>query len=158
MQNMIRERDVCTTGILTRRIAALFAAGVFAIGCGASGPATAPVSGTVTYKGKPLPNAHVSFVPSDASSRAASGLTDSSGRFTLGTFSTNDGAIVGKHKVGVIANGPPRPAKLGEGSGMPGETIPGEPVIPMKYFLPDTSGLVQDVKRGSNRVEITLTD
>ena len=130
----------------------------FATGCGNSGPATAPVSGTVTYNGKPVPNAHVSFVPSDASRRAAEGLTDTSGRFILGTFSANDGAIVGKYKIGVIANGPPRPAKPGEGSGMPGETMPGEPVIPKKYFSPETSGLEHEVKSGRNSVELTLKD
>jgi hypothetical protein len=137
---------------------ALSAAGLFSIGCGTGGPATASVSGTVTYNGKPVPNAHVSFVPSDASSRAAEGLTDTSGRFTLGTFSPNDGAIVGKYKIGVIANGPPRPAKPGEGSGMPGETVPGEPVIPKKYFSPETSGLEHEVKSGRNTVELTLKD
>lgn len=136
----------------------LIAAGPFMIGCGTSGPATAPVSGTVTYKGKPVPNAHVSFVPSDGSSRAAAGLTDSNGRFTLGTFSTNDGAIVGQYKVGVIAHGPDRPAMPGEGSGMPGETMPGPPTIPMKYFTPETSGLTQEVKSGRNTVELNLPD
>jgi hypothetical protein len=136
----------------------LFTVAVFATGCGAGGPATAPVSGTVIYNGKPVPNAHVSFVPSDPSRRAAEGLTDTSGRFTLGTFSASDGAIVGKYKIGVIANGPPRPAKPGEGSGMPGETVPGEPSIPKKYFSPETSGLEHEVKSGRNSVELTLKD
>ena len=131
---------------------------LFTTGCGGSGPRTAPVSGTVTYNGKPVPSAHVSFVPRDASSRAAAGLTDSNGRFTLGTFSTNDGAIIGKYKVGIIAHGPARPAKPGEGSGMPGETVPGPPTIPQKYFAPETSGLVHEVKPGSNTVELTLKD
>ena len=140
------------------RLVILFAAAAFASGCGASGPATAPVSGTVTYNGKPVAGAYVSFVPSDASSRAAEGLTDASGRFTLGTFSPNDGAIVGKYKIGVIANGPARPAKPGEGSGMPGETVPGEPIVPTKYFSPETSGLEHEVKSGRNTVELTLKD
>lgn len=130
----------------------------FAIGCGGSGPRTAPVSGTVAYKGKPVANANVSFAPDDPSGRVATGITDSSGRFTLGTMTADDGAIVGKYKVGVIARGPERPAKAGEGSGMPGETVPGEPTIPMKYFSPDTSGLVHEVKSGSNSVELALPD
>ena len=137
---------------------AFLAASAFWVGCGPSGPTTAPVSGTVTYKGQPVAGAHVSFIPSDASSRAAEGLTDSQGHFTLGTFSASDGAILGKYKVGVIAHGPARPAKPGEGSGMPGETVPGPPIIPAKYFSPETSGLTHEVKSGRNHVELALTD
>ena len=128
------------------------------LGCNSGGQRIAPVSGTVTYNGKPVPGAHVSFVPSDGSSRAAEGLTDANGKFTLGTFSTSDGAVVGTHKIGVIANGPARPARPGEGSGMPGETVPGPPLIPAKYFSPETSGITQEVKPGSNSVELTLKD
>jgi len=135
---------------------ALFVAGLFAMGCG-GGPATAPVSGVVTYKGKPVPNADVTFAP-DNGGRAASGRTDSNGRFTLGTFEVSDGALIGKHKVAVIANGPPRPAKPGEGSGMPGDTVPGEPVIPAKFFSPDTSGLLHEVKSGRNSIDLQLAD
>jgi len=128
------------------------------LGCsGSSGPATAPVSGLVTYKGQPLADADVSFAP-EGGGRVATGRTDASGRFTLGTFSIDDGAIVGKHRVSIVALGPDRPAKPGEGSGMPGETVRGEPRIPAKYFSPDTSGLVQEVKPGSNSVEIALKE
>jgi len=154
---MIRDREVRRTGIVIRRVTALFVAAVFAIGCGTSGPRTAPVSGKVTYKGKAVANADVAFVPEDGS-RIASGRTSADGRFTLGTFAADDGAIVGKHKVGVIARGPERPAKPGEGSGMPGETVPGEPVIPAKFFSPDTSGLLHEVKPGRNTIDLQLAD
>ena len=132
------------------------AAAFFFVGCGANGQRTAPVSGTVTYKGKSLPGAIVSFAPEDPSGRIAMGIADSSGQFKLGTLSTDDGAIVGKYKVTVIARGPDRPAKPGEGSGMPGETVPGDPLIPAKYFSPESSGLVQEVKSGRNTVELKL--
>ena len=119
----------------------------------------ATVSGTVTYKGKPLPNAHVSFWPSEGTGRAASGITDSSGQFTLGTLTTNDGAAPGNYRVSVMARGPDRPPKPGEiGSGMPGETMPGDPLIPTKYFAPDTSGLTYEIKRGKNHAEIKIPD
>jgi hypothetical protein len=129
-----------------------------AVGC-SSGSAIAPVSGVVTYKGKPVPNANVSFTPAEGAGRAAAGLTDSSGRFTLGTFSARDGALPCKYRISVIAYGPSRPAKPGEtGSGMPGEMMPGDPTIPKKYFAPDTSGLTSEVKRGRNYVELDLKD
>src|SRR5687768_13661966 len=133
-------------------------AAAFSAGCGNSGLRTTPVSGTVTYNGKPVARANVSFAPEDPSGRVATGVTDTSGRYTLGTLTADDGATVGKYKVTVIARGPDRPAKPGEGSGMPGETVPGEPTIPAKYFSPDTSGLVREVKRGSNTIDLPLPD
>ena len=129
-----------------------------AAGCGGTAK-TAAVSGHVTYKSKPVPKANVSFTPVEGASRAATGLTDSNGQFTLGTFSTSDGALVGKYRVSIIARGPDRPLKAGEtGSGMPGEMMPGDPVIPTKYFAPDSSGLTYEVKRGSNRADFDLKD
>jgi hypothetical protein len=128
------------------------------VGCG-NGPRTASVIGSITYQGKPVPNANVSFTPVDEKGRAATGLTDSGGRFTLGTFTASDGAIPGSYRVSVIARGPERAPKPGEvNSGMPGEMMPGDPIIPTKYFAPDTSGLTFDVKRGSNRAEFQLSE
>jgi hypothetical protein len=144
--------------MLKHNLLMVFVGAAVVLGCDSGVQRVAPVSGTVTYNGQPVPGAHVSFVPGDGSSRAAAGLTDANGKFTLGTFSTSDGAIVGQHKVGVIANGPSRPARPGEGSGMPGETVPGPPLIPAKYFSPETSGLTQEVKPGNNSVELILKD
>jgi len=49
-------------------------------GCGGSGIVT--VSGTLTYKGKPVTNAFINFVPADGG-RPSMGETDASGKFTL---------------------------------------------------------------------------
>ena len=134
----------------------LLAAGI--LGCGGASK-TSSVSGRVTYKGKAVPNANISFTPVEGATRAATGLTDSDGRFTLGTFSTSDGALPGNYRISIIARGPDRPPKPGEtGSGMPGEMMPGDPIIPTKYFAPDTSGLTHEVKPGSNQVELNLKD
>jgi hypothetical protein len=137
---------------------AILLLGALTAGCGGTSK-TAAVGGRVTYKGKPVPNANVSFTPTEGDSRAAEGLTDSDGRFTLRTFATNDGALPGKYRISVIARGPNRLPKAGEtGSGMPGEMMPGDPTIPLKYFTPDTSGLTHEVTRGSNRVDLELKD
>jgi len=128
-------------------------------GCGGGGSGTAAVSGKITHKGKPLAKANVSFTPVDGESRAATGLTDESGYYKLGTFSTSDGALPGKYRVVIIARGPDRPPRPGEtGSGMPGEMMPGEALIPMKYFAPDSSGLTFEVKKGSNSADFDLAD
>jgi len=113
----------------------------------------------VTYKDKPVPSANVSFTPVEGTGRAATGLTDSDGRYKLGTFSASDGAPPGKYRIHITAYGPSRPPKPGEtGSGMPGEMMTGDPIIPKKYFQPDTSGLTYEVKRGSNTANFDLKD
>ena len=128
------------------------------VGCGGTSK-TVPTSGRVTYRGKAVPNANVSFTPVEGAGRAASGLTDSNGDFKLGTFSTSDGALPGNYRISIIARGPDRPPKPGEtGSGMPGETMPGDPIVPTKYFAPDASGLTHEVKLGGNNVELKLKD
>ena len=127
------------------------------LGCG-GGSKTSSVTGRVTYKGKPVPKANVSFTPVEGATRAATGLTDDNGNFTLGTFSTSDGALPGKYRIAISAYGPDRAPKPGEGSGMPGEKVPGDPIIPPKFFAPDSSGLTHEVKRGSNHVDLDLKD
>jgi hypothetical protein len=130
-------------------------AAVFA-GCGSSSK-TSPVAGRVTYKDKPVAKASISFTPVEGSTPAANGVTDGDGRFTLSTFGINDGALPGNYRVAIIARGPDRPPRPGEmGSGMPGEMMPGEPVIPTKYFAPDSSGLTYEVKRGRNQADFEL--
>jgi len=139
-------------------ICAILMLSLVTAGCG-GGASTAAVSGSVTYKGKPVAKANVSFTPTEGTGRAAAGFTNESGRYTLGTLTANDGAAPGKYRVAVIARGPDRPPKAGEtGSGMPGEMMPGDPVIPTRYFQAETSGLTFEVKRGSNRFDIELKD
>jgi hypothetical protein len=65
----------------------------------------------------------------------------------------------GKYRVHIIARGPERPPKSGEVvTGMPGEMMPGAPLIPQKYFAPDSSGLTFEVKRGGNTANFDLAD
>jgi hypothetical protein len=66
-------------------------------GCGGGGPKLVKVSGTLTYKGKPVTNASLDFMPEHG--RPSWGKTDEAGRFTLSYDRTREGAIVGKHKV-----------------------------------------------------------
>ena len=75
-------------------------------GCGGSDYQVVPVSGKITYGGKPLANIHVSFQPQgDPAGRAkpgpgSFGVTDAEGRYTLRTVAPEeDGAVVGTHVV-----------------------------------------------------------
>jgi hypothetical protein len=53
----------------------------------------------LTYKGKPVTNAYVDFIPEQG--RPSWGQTDEQGRFKLNYDREHDGAVVGKHKVSV---------------------------------------------------------
>jgi hypothetical protein len=81
----------------------LFAAVLLVVaGCGgSSGPAVAPVTGSVTLDGAALPNAMVTFVP-DGGGPAATGQTDAGGKYSLSTAGKK-GAVLGKHKVKVTS-------------------------------------------------------
>jgi hypothetical protein len=166
----------CTVFIVS--VAALVLFG----GCsGVQGPATEPVTGTVSMDGKPIEGAQVVFVPS-GSGRAASGTTDASGKFKLTTFNPNDGAVVGKYSVTI--------AKV-EGGGAPAVSLEGlseeeatkkameahyksdaaknfgnprakdatKDLVPAKYKNEKDSGLTAEVKSGQeNNFEFKLSE
>ncbi len=80
-------------------------------GCG-GGPKKVAVfkaTGTVTFQGKPLPQASVTFSPVDDGQTAvpgvtndkpvAYGMTDDKGEFTLTTYTAGDGAPAGSYNV-----------------------------------------------------------
>jgi len=128
------------------------------VGCGQKGPKMAKVVGTVTVNGEPVAKANVVFAP-ESGQRVASGGTDDEGNFELGTFAIDDGAIVGKHRVTIIARGPLRlPPEGTPGRGMPGgPTFPGLPLIAERYFDAGTSDLTADVEdRRVNEINFDL--
>lgn len=75
---------------------------MFLIGCsgGQSGPPTLPVSGTISYKGKPLDDAVVTFHPAVGAKGAAqaSGKTDAQGKYKLtasaGTYAVTISKVI----------------------------------------------------------------
>ena len=76
-------------------------------GCGKS-DSIVPVKGVLTFKGKPVTNAWIDFMPEGG--RMSSGQTDDQGRFKLAYDSKKPGAIIGKHKV-ILR---PRPVTVAE--------------------------------------------
>jgi hypothetical protein len=69
------------------------------VGCGESGPKIVKVEGMLAYKGKPVTNAYIDFVPGPGEGRPSWGQTDAQGRFKLHYDRKQEGAVVGKHKV-----------------------------------------------------------
>lgn len=119
--------------------------GVAAVaGCSGGGEGTAPTAktaGVVTYKGTPVPNVSVTFTP--ASGRPANGVTDATGKFTLTTFNTGDGAVPGTHQVSITTTGEePMP-------GTPEAAAAAKAPFPARYRNPQESGLTADVKPGT---------
>jgi hypothetical protein len=152
------------------------------LGCGADdGLGTRySVSGTVTYKGQPVPKARISFIPNgkDSAKQGASGEIDN-GSFSLSTLSPGDGALPGDYRVTVSAREIDNAALKAESEkafakhGMtnnPGAAamLPPElqgkmnkeakSSLPKKYEDPGTSGLTAKVEEHSNTFKFELTD
>lgn len=119
-------------------------------GC-SHGPQTVPVSGKVTYQGKPLAFGTVMFQPESGPPAKAQIQPD--GSFTLETDGT-PGAVVGTHQVRVACfanqapNAPPPPADR--------EPTLGQPLIPIRYNNFGQSNLVVEVTEGMEPVALNL--
>ena len=120
-------------------------------GCGGSDRLpTAKVSGTVTLDGNPLPKGRISFVPQDGSGRPASGQIAGDGSFVLGTYEESDGAVLGRHKVSLVARE--------ERGALPPDDGGAKSLIPESYGNVATSGLAFDVTAdGDNVFHIELS-
>ena len=132
-------------------VAVVMALGAIGLaGCGGSTmPKVYPATGTVTWKGEPLADATVSFVPSLGA--PSDGRTDAQGKFTIMT-NGQPGARAGACKVTVskfVGAAPSTPTPTPEDmmkmyeKKKKGEVEKGE--IPVKYGRPDTSGLTAEV-------------
>jgi len=99
-------------------------------GCGSGGFEFAPVSGTVTMNGNPLPGVTVTFQPQSSGTAAETGpgsygVTDEQGRYTLQVVGrSTEGAIVGRHRVTFAATGPERAADDDSAAATPRLGIP----------------------------------
>lgn len=129
-----------------RSVAALIAMMVIAatVGCGRADMGR--VSGVVTFGGKPVADAVVSFRPQNRP--MAAGRTDAAGRFTLNTSSKGDGAMQGVNRVR-IEPWTPAPETFPE----PGQDPrpwkePERPDIPKKFRQEESSGLTVEVIAG----------
>ena len=124
---------------------------LFFVGCGggygtSDVVATVPVSGTLTYQGKPLEHYQVVFMPVEGTA-VPTGVSDASGNFKVGTNDSGDGAPAGKYRLAVSFVGPQKEGAAGteqivdDPSKLPKPKIR----IPAKYNDPATSGLEQEI-------------
>jgi len=135
---------------------------------GPNRPRTYPVSGTVTWKGKPVEAARVVFVPTGKEGEAASGVTDAAGQYRLTTYVAGDGAQPGEYSV-KVSKYDTKKATLDEKqkymtfeeeqaiyseSELP--TPPAKNLMPKKYDNPATSGIIHTVVKGPNTLDIAI--
>jgi hypothetical protein len=138
-----------------KKIGLLFLFLVPISGCGGGGKPSGTVSGTVTYKGEPLPQGRVTFY--GPNNQVASALIEEGGKYTA--------TKVPLGEVKVAVDTPPAPSKAaikaakdkrrferGVPIVLPENTIS----IPKKYENPELSGLSLTVKAGSQSYDIPL--
>jgi hypothetical protein len=116
-------------------------------GCG-KGRALAPVSGKVTYQGKPLTLGCVMLQPK--SGQPSTGDIQPDGTFQMVTRGEGNGAAVGKNMVLIVCRESPSPEARAKAAAARQETVRGKSLIPEKYSSYDTSGITVDVHPGTN--------
>lgn len=118
-------------------------------GCG-SKLKTAPVQGKISYKGKPVPNGTITFIPADGPT--ATGEIQPDGFYTLTTERPGDGAVLGEHKVIIVA-------QLKPAGALPEEAQPPPPpIVPLKYTSAATTDLQANVKDEKNIINFDLQE
>jgi len=146
-------------------IAAVVGLSYLFVGCGgvdSAKPKVYPVSGKVTRNGQPLTAGEVMFTPSGgpegASGHIATGQIGSDGSYTLTTFNTGDGAVLGKHKVTVVSRSSDNLEKMNKmkGGAIAYKLPPS--VVSSKYSQVATTPLTYSVENGSNTINIELTE
>ena len=114
-------------------------------GCGGD-PDLAPVSGKVSYQGKPVKKGVITFEPRDR--RSARGKIVDGEILDVTTYTSGDGAYIGAHRIFIHA-------WQWEPKGM---EIP-PMTIPERYGNPETSGLTRTIVAGqTNELTLELTD
>lgn len=137
---------------------------LFVVGCGGSDaaksarPKVVPATGLVKYKGQPVADATVVFVPDSPAGVAANATTDGDGKFVLKAFDPDEGAVPGKYKVTVSKVEIPLPAPRASHDEVIKPVVP-KYLVPQKYEDPEKSGLTAEVVDGQkNEFEFDLKD
>jgi hypothetical protein len=130
-------------------------------GCGKGDyPEMAKVTGTVTYKGKPVPNMMVNFMPT--AGRPSWGKTDASGRYEMIYDSDYKGVKMGHHKVYftppanmTIDGGTSKASRkaVAEAAGLTPDEMA---AIREKYGAEETTKLEVDVKKDPEVLDLKL--
>ncbi len=131
-------------------------------GCGGRSekPPMGRVHGTVTFDGKPVTKGKVTFTPvaseGISGGTASMGLIETDGTYTLTTFDTGDGAIIGQHIVTLsVPTEDINDLNKPKADGTIAYVLPKE-LIPRKYTDPRETPLRNTVTAGDNLFDIEL--
>jgi hypothetical protein len=139
----------------------LFVAAVLLLlvsGCGESLDLV-PVTGTVTYQGKPVEGANVAFLPEKGP--PGTGITDAAGKYTIST-NGQPGASAGKNAVTITKTStggtasPTTPEEM-QKMASEGKMPTSKSEIPSKYSAIQ-AGLTAEVSDSKKVFDFTLTD
>jgi len=114
-----------------------------------------PISGTITWQGKPLASGRVVFHPQQVAEgavrRPATGDLDEAGRYQLTTLTKGDGAAPGNYRVCVFSY-------LSDQTSAANDVEIPETVwrIPERYGNPETSGLTAEIPPGSRPLQFNF--
>ena len=143
---------------------AALAFGLTAFGCSDDLKARYPVSGTVTYKGQPVPKGTITFSPLDDAGEGAFGDIVG-GSYRLTTHTTGDGAVPGRYRVSIASAEAitPKAAYDTDPNATPEAAVAkaqraAKHRIPTKYASPDSSDLTAEVEAESNTFHFELVD
>ncbi len=130
-----------------------------------------PVSGKVTYNGKPLEKGSISFISEDMKNNVGATGTIAEGSYTLSTGGNNDGAQVGKYKVTITSLedfAAKAQADFQKDAGRENPKLPPQysakaaaatkSLIPVGYGDPRSTTLKAEVKAESNTFDFPLSD
>lgn len=121
-------------------------------GCGSGEPV---VTGTVSYKGQPLPGGNVYFVGADGTTREATIERDGSYKMTNPPTGQVSAAVkVPDYRPPAKPTAPRGDAPDPGGAGKVATFTPVN--VPSKYANPKISGLTYNVAGGNQRIDITL--
>jgi hypothetical protein len=128
-------------------------------GCGQSGPAYWPISGKVTFQGKPVSVGQIRFCNPKAGIDVVESL-DSGGKYAI-IMGNRRGLPEGEYQVAIIPKLDFSRMKSDEHlrpipSTMPSEAERNPPNIPKKYHDPITSGLTVTVKPEPNTFDVDM--
>ena len=134
-----------------RRLMPLFVLIIASLGCSNGNPRTHRVRGVVRFPdGLPLTSGTIEFEALDQERPVmATSEVAKDGTFELGTFSMDDGAVEGRHRVVVTSS-----QVIGTGAERPGLIEPSK--LHPRFADFNTSGLEFEVKPGKNEFTVTV--
>ncbi len=149
---------------MSKNLAITFSLLMTIAGCGSGSnvPPVYPVSGLVTFDGKPMAGGgSIAFIPlGGQTGKTAGGTIDKEGRYTLSTHGEDDGSMAGEFRVVITQEVVGEPESVPDGSGLtpkPVESVPAAERIGKVYSDYDKSPLTANVEAKSfNEIDFAI--